>query len=190
MESGFKTSDYPIVLSLENHCSEAQQNEVAADLRPGEKRSLQMSRHFVEVFRDHLQDRPLADFPLVKGQQLPSPNDLKFKILLKGLNRRCLACSSLRLGAKTKKLAKPFYAKIRSNLQRLKAERDHAPRLRPTATTSAMSASAADVEEMADKRRSAVTITSEMMSDNATLRYAKRRSIPSVRKKTTLSNKK
>ncbi|XP_077634525.1 1-phosphatidylinositol 4,5-bisphosphate phosphodiesterase zeta-1 isoform X1 [Crocuta crocuta] len=61
----FLTSDYPVVLSLENHCSPSQQ-EVMAD-------TLQ------SVFGDALLSDILDDFP----DKLPSPEALKFKILVK-----------------------------------------------------------------------------------------------------------
>ncbi|KAB1254313.1 1-phosphatidylinositol 4; 5-bisphosphate phosphodiesterase zeta-1 [Camelus dromedarius] len=61
----FITSDYPVVLSLENHCSPAQQ-EVMAD-------SLQ------SVFGDSLLSDTLDDFL----DELPSPEALKFKILVR-----------------------------------------------------------------------------------------------------------
>ncbi|XP_058937561.1 1-phosphatidylinositol 4,5-bisphosphate phosphodiesterase zeta-1 [Kogia breviceps] len=61
----FITSDYPVVLSLENHCSPSQQ-EVMAD-------SLQ------STFGDALLSDTLEDFP----DKLPSPEALKFKILVK-----------------------------------------------------------------------------------------------------------
>uniref|UniRef100_A0A673T7F4 Phosphoinositide phospholipase C n=1 Tax=Suricata suricatta TaxID=37032 RepID=A0A673T7F4_SURSU len=61
----FLTSDYPVVLSLENHCSPSQQ-EVMAD-------TLQ------SVFGDTLLSDILDDFP----DKLPSPEALKYKILVK-----------------------------------------------------------------------------------------------------------
>eukprot|EP00069_Balaena_mysticetus_P002077 bmy_15743T0 len=61
----FITSDYPVVLSLENHCSPSQQ-EVMAD-------SLQ------STFGDALLSDMLDDFP----DKLPSPEALKFKILVR-----------------------------------------------------------------------------------------------------------
>ncbi|XP_010353023.1 1-phosphatidylinositol 4,5-bisphosphate phosphodiesterase zeta-1 isoform X1 [Rhinopithecus roxellana] len=61
----FMTSDYPVVLSLENHCSPAQQ-EIMAD-------NLQMT------FGESLLSDMLADFP----DTLPSPEALKFKVLVK-----------------------------------------------------------------------------------------------------------
>ncbi|XP_078306187.1 1-phosphatidylinositol 4,5-bisphosphate phosphodiesterase zeta-1 isoform X1 [Panthera onca] len=61
----FLTSDYPVVLSLENHCSPSQQ-EVMAD-------TLQ------SVFGDALLSDMLDDFP----DKLPSPEVLKFKVLVR-----------------------------------------------------------------------------------------------------------
>uniref|UniRef100_F6ZXT6 Phosphoinositide phospholipase C n=1 Tax=Callithrix jacchus TaxID=9483 RepID=F6ZXT6_CALJA len=61
----FKTSDYPVVLSLENHCSPAQQ-EVMADI-------------LQTTFGESLLSDMLDDFP----DTLPSPEALKFKVLVK-----------------------------------------------------------------------------------------------------------
>ncbi|XP_023081960.1 1-phosphatidylinositol 4,5-bisphosphate phosphodiesterase zeta-1 isoform X2 [Piliocolobus tephrosceles] len=61
----FMTSDYPVVLSLENHCSPAQQ-EIMADI-------------LQTTFGESLLSDMLADFP----DTLPSPEALKFKVLVK-----------------------------------------------------------------------------------------------------------
>ncbi|XP_006730235.1 1-phosphatidylinositol 4,5-bisphosphate phosphodiesterase zeta-1 [Leptonychotes weddellii] len=61
----FITSDYPVVLSLENHCSPSQQ-EVMADI-------------LQSVFGDALLSDMLDDYP----DKLPSPKALKFKILVR-----------------------------------------------------------------------------------------------------------
>ncbi|XP_070928257.1 1-phosphatidylinositol 4,5-bisphosphate phosphodiesterase zeta-1 isoform X6 [Macaca nemestrina] len=61
----FKTSDYPVVLSLENHCSPAQQEIMADNLQT--------------TFGESLLSDMLADFP----DTLPSPEALKFKVLVK-----------------------------------------------------------------------------------------------------------
>ncbi|XP_007942631.1 1-phosphatidylinositol 4,5-bisphosphate phosphodiesterase zeta-1 [Orycteropus afer afer] len=61
----FMTSDYPVVLSLENHCSPAQQ-EVMAD-------------NMQAILGDTLLSDMLDDFP----DKLPSPEALRFKILVK-----------------------------------------------------------------------------------------------------------
>nr|XP_055174702.1 1-phosphatidylinositol 4,5-bisphosphate phosphodiesterase zeta-1 isoform X1 [Nyctereutes procyonoides] len=61
----FIASDYPVVLSLENHCSPSQQ-EVMADI-------------LQSVFGDTLLSDMLDDFP----DKLPSPEALKFKVLVR-----------------------------------------------------------------------------------------------------------
>ncbi|XP_033078632.1 1-phosphatidylinositol 4,5-bisphosphate phosphodiesterase zeta-1 isoform X7 [Trachypithecus francoisi] len=61
----FMTSDYPVVLSLENHCSPAQQEIMADNLQT--------------TFGESLLSDTLADFP----DTLPSPEALKFKVLVK-----------------------------------------------------------------------------------------------------------
>uniref|UniRef100_A0A0N4ZE04 Phosphoinositide phospholipase C n=1 Tax=Parastrongyloides trichosuri TaxID=131310 RepID=A0A0N4ZE04_PARTI len=66
----FKTSDYPVILSLENHLSNKQEEKCA--------------EIFEEIFGDYLLKCPLPDFPLKEGIRLPSPEKLKRKILLKG----------------------------------------------------------------------------------------------------------
>ncbi|CEF70496.1 Phospholipase C, phosphatidylinositol-specific, X domain and Phosphoinositide phospholipase C family and Phospholipase C, phosphatidylinositol-specific, Y domain and EF-hand domain pair and Pleckstrin homology-like domain and Phospholipase C, phosphoinositol-specific, EF-hand-like domain and PLC-like phosphodiesterase, TIM beta/alpha-barrel domain-containing protein [Strongyloides ratti] len=66
----FKTSDYPLILSLENHLSNRQEEKCA--------------EIFEEIFENLLLKRPLPDYPLEEGIRLPSPAKLKKKILLKG----------------------------------------------------------------------------------------------------------
>nr|XP_040136877.1 1-phosphatidylinositol 4,5-bisphosphate phosphodiesterase zeta-1 [Ictidomys tridecemlineatus] len=61
----FKTSEYPVVLSLENHCSPSQQ-EVMADV-------------LQTTFGDSLLSDLLDDYI----DKLPSPEALKFKVLIK-----------------------------------------------------------------------------------------------------------
>nr|XP_012640969.1 1-phosphatidylinositol 4,5-bisphosphate phosphodiesterase zeta-1 isoform X2 [Microcebus murinus] len=61
----FMTSDYPVVLSLENHCSPSQQEVMADNLQT--------------IFGESLLADILDDYP----DKLPSPEALKFKILVK-----------------------------------------------------------------------------------------------------------
>ncbi|KAM8777996.1 1-phosphatidylinositol 4,5-bisphosphate phosphodiesterase zeta-1 [Rhynchonycteris naso] len=61
----FITSEYPVVLSLENHCSPSQQEVMANNLQ--------------SILGDALLSDTLDDFP----DKLPSPEALKFKILVK-----------------------------------------------------------------------------------------------------------
>ncbi|XP_051500237.1 1-phosphatidylinositol 4,5-bisphosphate phosphodiesterase beta-4-like isoform X2 [Myxocyprinus asiaticus] len=68
-ETAFVTSEYPVILSFENHCSKVQQYK--------------MAKYCEEIFGDLLLKHPLEGFPIEAGQPLPSPNDLKRKILIK-----------------------------------------------------------------------------------------------------------
>ncbi|XP_037313896.1 1-phosphatidylinositol 4,5-bisphosphate phosphodiesterase delta-1-like isoform X1 [Pungitius pungitius] len=66
-EYAFKTSDYPVILSLENHCSVAQQ-EV-------------MAEHMTSILGSALVTAPLGG---VMPSDFPSPEELKGKFLIKG----------------------------------------------------------------------------------------------------------
>ncbi|KAM9782942.1 1-phosphatidylinositol 4,5-bisphosphate phosphodiesterase beta-4 [Neosynchiropus ocellatus] len=68
-DTAFVTSDYPVILSFENHCSKPQQYK--------------MAKYCEEIFGDFLLKQPLESFVLEAGRPLPSPNDLKRKILIK-----------------------------------------------------------------------------------------------------------
>ncbi|CAF0781702.1 unnamed protein product [Adineta ricciae] len=62
----FKTSPYPVILNIENHCSTEQQKEMARILK--------------EILGDRLITKPLTDeFSLT----LPSPRDLEYKVLVR-----------------------------------------------------------------------------------------------------------
>ncbi|XP_045923962.1 1-phosphatidylinositol 4,5-bisphosphate phosphodiesterase delta-3-A-like [Micropterus dolomieu] len=80
-EYAFKASPYPLILSLENHCSVEQQTVMARQLR--------------SILGDKLLTKPLSDLdPYI----MPSPEALKGKILVKGKRERvveeCSSCSS------------------------------------------------------------------------------------------------
>ncbi|XP_069867924.1 1-phosphatidylinositol 4,5-bisphosphate phosphodiesterase zeta-1 isoform X2 [Dipodomys merriami] len=77
----FMASDYPVVLSLENHCSPAQQ-EIMADI-------------LQNTFGDMLLSDMLDEFP----DSLPSPEALKFKILIKNKKIGTLMETRARLGS-------------------------------------------------------------------------------------------
>lgn len=68
-ESAFKTSDYPVILSFENHCNTKQQAKMAAYCK--------------QAFGDLLLATPLDGFPLDPGHLLPSPEHLKRRIIIK-----------------------------------------------------------------------------------------------------------
>ncbi|RVE60107.1 hypothetical protein OJAV_G00195100 [Oryzias javanicus] len=76
-EYAFKASPYPLILSLENHCSLEQQAV--------------MARHLRSILGDKLLLRPLTT---EESKYLPSPEDLKGKILVKGKREESEECSS------------------------------------------------------------------------------------------------
>ncbi|KAF7645746.1 hypothetical protein LDENG_00198530 [Lucifuga dentata] len=78
-EYAFKTSPYPLILSLENHCSVEQQTQTV------------MARHLRSILGDKLLTKPLEGLDL---HRLPSPEDLKGRILLKGKKERVMETSS------------------------------------------------------------------------------------------------
>ncbi len=47
------------------------------------KAQAKMAQYFVDIFGDHLLTEPLPTHPCEKNYPLPSPNDLKYKILIK-----------------------------------------------------------------------------------------------------------
>ncbi|CAG9858633.1 unnamed protein product [Phyllotreta striolata] len=68
-ESAFKTSDFPVVLSFENHCNPRQQAKIANYCR--------------EIFGEMLLETPLESYKLEPGNPLPPPSVLKRKIIIK-----------------------------------------------------------------------------------------------------------
>ncbi|XP_049738527.1 1-phosphatidylinositol 4,5-bisphosphate phosphodiesterase zeta-1 [Elephas maximus indicus] len=90
----FMTSDYPVVLSLENHCSPAQQ-EVMAD-------------NMQAILGDTLLSDILDDFP----DKLPSPEALKFKILVKNKKIGTLTETRERRGSNKHGLVEEFEEEV------------------------------------------------------------------------------
>ncbi|XP_040287749.1 1-phosphatidylinositol 4,5-bisphosphate phosphodiesterase gamma-1-like isoform X2 [Bufo bufo] len=64
-DNAFVTSEYPVILSIEDHCSVMQQRN--------------MAYYFKKVFGDMLLTKPVD----INADELPSPNQLKKKILIK-----------------------------------------------------------------------------------------------------------
>lgn len=64
-------NSYPVILSIENHC--------------GVKQQTVMAEHMITIFGDMLHKLPRDEG---KGE-LPSPEDLKYKILIKVLMFTC-----------------------------------------------------------------------------------------------------
>ncbi|XP_042367844.1 1-phosphatidylinositol 4,5-bisphosphate phosphodiesterase beta-3 [Plectropomus leopardus] len=69
-ESAFKTSQYPLILSFENHVDSA-------------KQQAKMAEYCRTIFGDALLIDPLEKYPLDPGQPLPSPQEMMGKILIK-----------------------------------------------------------------------------------------------------------
>ncbi|XP_015590026.1 1-phosphatidylinositol 4,5-bisphosphate phosphodiesterase epsilon-1 isoform X2 [Cephus cinctus] len=67
--SAFVTSPYPVILSLENHCSQSQQ--------------ARMAQIFQTVFGEKLVTKFLFDTDFGEDPQLPSPSQLRYRILIK-----------------------------------------------------------------------------------------------------------
>jgi phosphatidylinositol phospholipase C epsilon len=68
-EAAFITSPYPVILSFENHCSIPQQQE--------------MARLCDETFKEKLVKTFLFEGDLQLDPKLPSPEQLKYRILIK-----------------------------------------------------------------------------------------------------------
>nr|XP_018906114.1 PREDICTED: 1-phosphatidylinositol 4,5-bisphosphate phosphodiesterase classes I and II [Bemisia tabaci] len=68
-DSAFKTSEYPVILSFENHCNPRQQAKIAQYCR--------------DYFQDMLLEAPLDSHKLEPGVHLPPPSLLKRKIIIK-----------------------------------------------------------------------------------------------------------
>lgn len=68
-DTAFVTSEYPLIMSFENHCSKHQQYKLA--------------KYCEDILGDMLLTKPLDKHPLEPGVPLPSPEKLKRKILIK-----------------------------------------------------------------------------------------------------------
>lgn len=68
-ETAFVTSEFPVILSFENHCSKKQQERLA--------------RHCEKILGPLLLTKPLDGYPLQPNVLLPSPNCFRRKILIK-----------------------------------------------------------------------------------------------------------
>ncbi|XP_039978978.1 1-phosphatidylinositol 4,5-bisphosphate phosphodiesterase delta-3-A-like isoform X2 [Xiphias gladius] len=104
-EYAFKASPYPLILSLENHCSVEQQTVMAQHLR--------------SILGDKLLTKPIN---ALDCHSLPSPEDLKGKILVKGKKERVVEeCSSRTsdLSSSDEEDKKPSVSKLSPELSEL-----------------------------------------------------------------------
>ncbi|KAK4312307.1 hypothetical protein Pmani_016237, partial [Petrolisthes manimaculis] len=74
-KSAFVTSPYPVILSIENHCTTGQQ--------------ARMAQIFMQVFGDKLVTKFLFEADFSEDVHLPSPAQLKYRILIK--NKKLVA---------------------------------------------------------------------------------------------------
>ena len=76
---GFSSSVYPVIISIENHCSSGQQSK--------------MAKIFRAIFEERLPRENLVE--LEGRQRLPSPEELQGKVILKGSTKVCeVSCDS------------------------------------------------------------------------------------------------
>lgn len=75
----FVASPYPVILSMEIHCDHAQQDKLADILRSTLGKALVDSPLFGETVNEHLAGAPTVE-------TLPSPEHLKYRILVKAKN--------------------------------------------------------------------------------------------------------
>ncbi len=74
-ESAFVASPFPVILSIENHCSIPQQQRMAATFR--------------ELLGDHLLTAPVPNIgDFTSEAVLPSPNQLRYKVIIKNKKLR------------------------------------------------------------------------------------------------------
>lgn len=75
----FVASPYPVILSMEVHCDHAQQDKLAEILKATLGKALVSEPLFGESINEHLAGVPNVD-------KLPSPEHLKYRILVKAKN--------------------------------------------------------------------------------------------------------
>ncbi|RWS03101.1 1-phosphatidylinositol-4:5-bisphosphate phosphodiesterase epsilon-1-like protein, partial [Dinothrombium tinctorium] len=85
-EKAFVASPFPIILSIENHCSLQQQAK--------------MAQIFISVFGEKLVTKFLFEADFSDDPQLPSPNQLQYRILIKNKKLRAPLIPSIQLKVK------------------------------------------------------------------------------------------
>ncbi|XP_071962617.1 1-phosphatidylinositol 4,5-bisphosphate phosphodiesterase beta-1-like isoform X3 [Antedon mediterranea] len=99
-DAAFKTSAYPVILSFENHCSQKQQAK--------------MAQYCKEIFGENLLTEPLDDFPIEPGKSVPSPERLKYKILVKNKKKKVPVQSDSRKSSDKHRKSVPIIQKTMS----------------------------------------------------------------------------
>ncbi|CAF3758936.1 unnamed protein product [Adineta steineri] len=100
----FKTSPYPVILNIENHCSLTQQGEMARILK--------------EILGDRLVSKETANTQL---KTLPSPEDLKYKVVVRSRKsaKATKPNSNIQLEDDDDSVKDPLSQHIKSNLAAL-----------------------------------------------------------------------
>ncbi|XP_038071372.1 1-phosphatidylinositol 4,5-bisphosphate phosphodiesterase beta-1-like isoform X11 [Patiria miniata] len=105
-ETAFKTTDFPVILSFENHC--------------GPKQQAKMANYCRTIFGEALLVDTLEANPIEVGVSLPSPNALRGKILVKNKKRRVIDGAKKR--SAQKKAAKEGERKVSVVSNKLRRE--------------------------------------------------------------------
>uniref|UniRef100_A0A8C2HPN3 Phosphoinositide phospholipase C n=1 Tax=Cyprinus carpio TaxID=7962 RepID=A0A8C2HPN3_CYPCA len=90
-DHAFATSEYPVVLSIEEHCDVKQQKMMA------------------QVFKDVFQDKLLTDPLEPEAEQLPSPTQLKGKIIIKVEKLHWKSCNVFDFTMQSKAMQSRFF---------------------------------------------------------------------------------
>nr|XP_006815619.1 PREDICTED: 1-phosphatidylinositol 4,5-bisphosphate phosphodiesterase classes I and II-like [Saccoglossus kowalevskii] len=130
-ESAFKTSEYPVILSFENHCSPKQQAKMANYCR--------------SIFGDLLLIETVDDYPLKSGVPLPSPKMLMRKIIVKNKKKKEVPEKARKRTVRKQSSSASLSSKTQENQQR-KAELEK----EEAAKTSSNEAEMVDVNDMSE----------------------------------------
>ncbi|RWS26337.1 1-phosphatidylinositol-4:5-bisphosphate phosphodiesterase epsilon-1-like protein, partial [Leptotrombidium deliense] len=98
-EKAFVASPFPVILSIENHCSLQQQAK--------------MAQMFISVFGEKLVTKFLFEADFSDEPQLPSPNQLRYRILIKNKKLRAPLVPTVQL--KVKNIAAAKFQTHRTN---------------------------------------------------------------------------
>jgi phosphatidylinositol phospholipase C epsilon len=99
-EKAFIASPYPVIISIENHCSLQQQ--------------VKMAQIFLSVFGDKLITKFLFESDYSDQPELPSPNQLKYRILIKNKKLRAPLTPALNMKMRANTLSKSITGRTNS----------------------------------------------------------------------------
>ncbi|XP_071802091.1 1-phosphatidylinositol 4,5-bisphosphate phosphodiesterase beta-3-like isoform X3 [Asterias amurensis] len=107
-ETAFKTTDFPVILSFENHC--------------GPKQQAKMANYCRTILGDALLIDTVDGFPLDMGAVLPSPDNLRGKILVKNKKRKVVEGGKKRSGQRKQSKDNDRKVSIGSNKSRRESQ--------------------------------------------------------------------